>query len=50
MKSVSWTLRVSKEELARWKALAGKDGRTLSGWIRWKCNTAKLKPAKRVAR
>ena len=38
MQKISWTFRVDKEELERWRAQAGEEGELLSEWIRRRCN------------
>lgn len=34
----------SEERLARWRAAAERDGRTLAGWLRWVADKAAAKP------
>jgi len=38
MKSTTWKLRLTEEELAEWKAQAANEAMTLAAWIREKCN------------
>jgi hypothetical protein len=43
MKSTTFKLRLSKKELAHWKALAKKEKTPLAAWVRQRCN-ARLLP------
>ena len=40
MLDTTWKLRVSAEELDKWKVEAERDGKLLSEWIREQCNAA----------
>lgn len=37
MKTARWEIRLTPEELDKWKALAAREGKLLSEWIRDRC-------------
>lgn len=43
-RDANWNMRVRSEDLARWRAAAERDGRTISDWIARTCNAAAVRP------